>query len=579
MADKLNISNLEFDGIKSNIKEYLRSQNEFTDYDFDGSGMSVMLDVMAYASHYMGYHASMAMNESFLDTATLRNSVVSHAKSLGYIPKSVSASKAIVKLTFDTENSNPSVIIIPKGTKFLSNINGNSTEFVTTETINVYGDESGEFSVEITISQGSLKNIDFGNWYENKRFMIEDPTCDRETIVMLNNWINNQLLSELTPTSQVFFIQEGLDQVTEIYFGNGIFGRKPSLSSNISISYLSTIGFEGNYTSTIKEQIFSLETTIDNIYNESRVIVDTVNISSLGSEAEGTNSIKMTAPRAYERQDRAVTAEDYKTILIEKYPNIDSISVWGGEDNDPPQYGAVFISIKPKHGLELSPLTKQSLTKDILSKYNMLAITPIIVTPEYTYLDVETTVKYNPLKTSSSAGDIQTKIISDIKLFIESEISQFKVTLRYSQLTNTIDSSDKSISNNLTNIKMYKKFFIQASNTTGNYIFKFNNAIKPGTAVSSVFGSTVNSTQYALLDDGQGSILLYDIVSENFLSTDQGTIDYETGIIELIGFNPSVDNNTVISLYGTPQTNDIVAERNNLLVLNNSKVTMVSLQN
>jgi hypothetical protein len=171
------------------------------------------------------------------------------------------------------------------------------------------------------------------------------------------------------------------------------------------------------------------------------------------------------------------------------------------------------------------------------------------------------------------------KIIEDIEKFIESEISQFKVTLRYSQLTNTIDSADESISNNLTTIKMYKKFFVQSSNTTGNYIFKYNNAIKPGTAVSSVFGSSVNSTQFALLDDGQGNILLYDIVSEVFINTEQGTIDYETGTIELVGFNPILDNNTVISLYGTPQTNDIIAERNNLLVLNNSKVTMVSLQN
>jgi hypothetical protein len=579
MAGKLDISNLEFDGIKSNIKNYLRSQDTFKDYDFEGSGMSVMLDVMAYTTHYVGFHANMAMNESFLDTATLRNSVVSHAKALGYIPKSVSASEAIIKLTFNTDGANPTSISIPIGTKFITNINGSSTEFVTTETTNVYPDDAGDFYAEIRVKQGSLKTIGFGLWYDGKKIAINDKTCDRESIIMDEGWTNNQMLSELSPTSKTFFIQEGLDGATEIYFGNGIFGQIPTTTTEITIKYLSTKGSGGNYTSTIQDQTFTIESTIDQIYDESRVSVDTINISSLGSDEESTSSIKMTAPRAYERQGRAVTAEDYKTILLEKYPNIDSISVWGGEDNDPPQYGAVFISIKPKHGLELSPITKKKLTDDILSKYNMLAINPIITAPEYTFLDVETSVKYNPLTSTKSSGEIQSKIIEDIEKFIESEISQFKVTLRYSQLTNTIDSADESISNNLTTIKMYKKFFVQSSNTTGNYIFKYNNAIKPGTAVSSVFGSSVNSTQFALLDDGQGNILLYDIVSEVFINTEQGTIDYETGTIELVGFNPILDNNTVISLYGTPQTNDIIAERNNLLVLNNSKVTMVSLQN
>ncbi len=577
---QLNISDLEFDKVKDNIKVFLKSQDEFTDYDFEGSSISVMLDVMAYTTHYMGYYTNVAMNESFLDTATLRNSVVSHAKTLGYIPNSVTASEAIIKLTFNTTGQNPPVIVIDRGTSFISVINGISLNFVSMETVNVYPDEANDFSAEIRVHQGKLMSLDFGAYGDNvmKSFIIQDPTCDRDTLTMADAWVNNQHLSELNPTSKVFFVQEGLDKVTEIYFGNDIFGKIPSDDDNISVSYLSTVGSEGNYSSSLSNQVFSLETTIGEVYDENRVGIETINISSLGSEAESTATIKMTAPRSYERQNRAVTAEDYKTILLEKYPNIDSISVWGGEDNDPPQYGAVFISIKPKHGLELSPITKDKLTKDILSKYNMLAINPIITTPEYTYLDIETTVKFDPLKTSLSSGDIQTKIIADIEDFIASEISQFKVTLRYSQLTNTIDNAEMSISNNLTTVKMYKKFFIQASNTTGNYIFKFNNAIKPGTAVSSVFGNVINSTQYALLDDGQGNILLYDIVSEVFANTSQGTIDYENGVIELIGFNPSLDNNTVISLYGTPQTNDIIATRNNLLVLNNSKVTMVSLQ-
>ena len=415
---------------------------------------------------------------------------------------------------------------------------------------------------------------------ETQSFFIEDIKCDRATITMTINekpWENNQNLSELSGESPVYFLQEGLDGVTEIYFGNGIFGKVPLDLASIKITYLATDGATGNYTSTITEQVFALESTIDSVYTSGQVTVNTVDVSSLGSEPESTENIKETAPRAYERQDRAVTAEDYKTILIEKYPNIESIAVWGGEDNDPPQYGAVFICIKPKYGLELSPLTKQKLTEDILSKYNMLAINPIITAPEYTYIDVESIVKYDPVLTSLSASEVQTKIIADIAAFFEAEVSQFRVIMRYSKLGNTIDAADPSISNNLTSVKFYKKFYIQASNTVGNYIFRYDNPITPGSAVSSVFGNTETSTQYALLDDGQGNILLYDIVNELFLNTEQGTIDYENGIIELIGFRPVLDTNSVISLYATPQSNDITAIRSNLLVLNQSSVTMQSI--
>jgi len=578
----LNLSNLEFDGIKKNIKEFMSGQDEFIDFDFEGSGMSVLLDVMAYTTHYMGFHTNMAINESFLDTATLRNSVVSHAKALGYVPKSAVSAEAIVKLTFDTTGTDPAYIIVEKGTQFVSSINGVPLPFTNLNTVNIFADEGGEFSGEIKLSQGTLKGLQwiFDATSDTQKFIISDPGVNRDTISMVIEdwpWENNQILSELNGDSRVFFFQEGLDGVTEIYFGNGLFGKRPADEQLINVVYLSTKGDAGNYVSTVQEQVFALESTIAGAYTASTVLVETVDISSLGSQQETTQSIKETAPRAYERQDRAVTAEDYKTILVEKYPNIEAIAVWGGEENDPPQYGAVFICIKPKHGLELSPLTKTKLTDEILSKYNMLAINPIITAPEYTYIDVDATVKYDPVLTPLSAGEVQTKIISEISDFFEAELTQFKVTLRYSRLINTIDSTDVSISNNLTTIKIYKKFFIEASNTVGNYIFRFDNAITAGSSVSSVFGNTIASTQFALLDDGQGNILLYDIANEQFLNTEQGTIDYENGVIELIGFNPVLDTNTVISLYATPQSNDITAIRNNLLVLENSNISMLSI--
>jgi hypothetical protein len=576
---QLNISALDFGDIKNNLKEFMKSQDEFTDHDFDASGMSVLLDVMAYTTHYMGYYSNMALNESFLDTASLRNSVVSHAKTLGYIPKSITSSEAIIKLSFDISGYDPTFIPVEKGTTFTTIVNGSSQQFTTLETINIFPDEIGDFSGEVKVNQGVIKTIQwiFDAGDENQKFLIQDSGCDRSTLKLSVNaipWINNQRLSELLPDSLTYFIQEGLDSVTEIYFGNNIFGKIPRDALPVDVEYLSTEGEVANYTSTIHDQTFSLDTTINGIYDSNRVSIETINISSMGSPMEATESIRTTSPKSYERQNRAVTAEDYKTILLEKYPNIDSISVWGGEDNDPPQYGAVFISIKPKHGLELSPLTKEKLTKEVLSKYNILAVNPIIVAPEYTYIDIDTTIKYDPLLTSASTGEIQTIVMNNVQQFFDDEIGQFKVNLRFSKLTQTIDASDKSISNNLTSLKIYKKFYTQSSNTVGNYIFKFNNKINPGSAVSSVFGNTVDGSQMALLDDGQGNMLLYDIISEGFINTTQGTIDYDSGIIELNGFNPVLDINTVISLYATPKTNDIYTLRNNLLVLNATNVTL-----
>jgi hypothetical protein len=576
---QLKVSELEFDKVKGNIKDFLRGQDEFTDYDFEGSGMSVMLDVMAYTTHYMGFHANMAINESFLDTATLRNSVVSHAKAIGYTPLSITSAEAIIKLTFNTYGQDPTFIPIDKGTTFTSNVNGISHQFVALETVNVFPDESGDFSSEIKVHQGVLMNTSWV-YAENAAYIIADPGCDRKTISTIvdgSAWSNNQQLSTLVPGSLTFFLQEGLDGVTELYFGNGIFGRIPKIGDVITSQYLSTKGESGNYTSTIQDQVFSINNTIAGVYDSDKINIETINISNLGDAQESVDSIKHAAPKSYERQNRAVTAEDYKSILLEKYPNIDSISVWGGEDNDPPQYGAVFISIKPKHGLELSPLTKKYLTKDILSEFNMLAINPIIVTPEYTYIDIETLVSYDTLKTSLSSGEIQAKVISAVDKFFSDEITEFKVNLKFSKLTRVIDDSENSISNNSTSLKVYKKFYIQSSNTIGNYTFKFNNKLNPGSIVSSVFGLEADGSSMALLDDGQGNVLLYDIIAEGFVNTSQGTIDYENGIIELNGFNPTIDVNTVISLYATPKSNDIFTLRNNLLVLNSTNVTLETL--
>lgn len=579
---QLNVSSLEFDDIKKNLKSFLKDSDRVLDYDFDGSSMSIFLDVMAYTTHYMGFHANMAINESFLDTAVLRNSVVSHAKNLGYIPTSARGANAIINLTFNmTGIDSPNYIVVERGTGFTSTVQGATIPFVTLETFNIFPDETGDFSGEIEVFQGTIQEI---SWVydansEVQKFLIEDIKCDRSVLKLTVNevpWERNPSLSQIDNKSLAYFVQEGLDNVTEIYFGDAMFGKSPQHNEIVKVSYLSTSGSQGNYTSTIRDQYFSINTAIAGTYDESRIVITTSSISSNGAEFERTDSIRHNAPKSYERQDRAVTAADYKAILLEKYPNIDSIAVWGGEDNDPPQYGAVFISIKPKYGLELSPLSKEKIKDDILSQFNILAVNPLIVLPEYTFVDISSEVKYYATKTSKSSSEVQTSVTNSINEFFETELGKFNASLHYSHLTGLIDDADVSINSNLTTIKFSKKFYIQTSNTTGNYIFKFSNAIVPGSVVSSLFGSSVAGTSMALLDDGQGNVLLYDTINKGFINTSIGTIDYENGIIQLVGFNPTIDTSTSISLSCKPLTNDIHTLRNNIIILNKTNITMTA---
>ncbi len=577
---QLNVSSLEFDDIKKNLKTFLKDNKRVIDYDFDGSSMSIFLDVMAYTTHYMGFHANMAINESFLDTAVLRNSVVSHAKNLGYIPTSTQGASSILQLSFNmTGIDAPKYIIIDKGTAFTSTVQGKALPFVALETFNIFPDETGDFSGEVEVFQGTIEDV---SWTylsdsESQKFWIQDIKCDRSTIKLTVNevpWVKGLTLSQIDNSTTAYFVQEGLDNVTEIYFGDAMFGRKPQNNEIIRASYLRTSGEQGNYTSTIRDQGFSLNTAIAGVFDESRVIVSVVSASANGREFETIDSIRHTAPKSYERQDRAVTADDYKSILLEKYPNIDSIAVWGGEDNDPPQYGAVFISIKPKYGLELSPLAKETIKNDILRQYNILAVNPLIVLPEYTFVDVTSDVKYRATQTSKSSSEVQTIITENITNYFEESLGKFESTLHFSQLTKLIDDSETSVNSNLTSVKFSKKFYLQTSNTTGNYIFKFNNALIPGSVVSSLFGSSIAGTSMALLDDGSGSLLLYDTVNKGFINTNIGTVDYETGVVQLIGFTPTIDVSSSISIGAKPLKNDINTARNNLIILNNTNIQL-----
>jgi len=567
MATNLNVSELDFDKIQTNLKTHLQAQTEFQDYNFDGSNLATLVDALAYATHYNGVYANAAVNESFLDSAQVRNSVVSHAKSIGYTPSSVTSPSATIRLVFNTATS---AVSIDKGTKFSGTYQGTSYNFVTTDAYTVTND-TGTYTIDILISQGEYFSKTY-TWVDNtnQSFVLNEVDIDRSSIDVAVNgdyWIlNEDDISNLDANSKIFFVQENQDNQTEIYFGpdSGLFGAHPSNNIAININYVRTKGADSNGCST-----FSIPGLVGG-FDATDITISTVDAASLGSDAETIEDIRFRAPKNYERQGRAVTSSDYKAIISDRFGDVEAINVWGGEENDPPKYGKVLISIKPTVGDELSPITKARIIDEILKPYNIVAITPEILSPDYLYVLVKSNIKYNKALTSKSAGEISAVVEDAITAQFTADLKEFGSVLRYSRLISAIDSSEDAISSNITTVEMSRRFRQEEANTSGIYELPYYNALIPGTIVSSTIVKT-GGNEFALMDDGLGKMTLYNITTSGFENTDIGEVDYTSGKVSLAGFTTDIDDNQVISMYGAPVDTDISSNKN-LLVLFDSAV-------
>lgn len=479
----LQITNLDFGSIKSSLRSFLQQQDTLKDYNFEGSALSVLLDVLSYNTQYNAYYLNMAANEMFLDSAVQRGSVVSHAKLLNYVPHSAVAPKATVTLTVNQVSD--STLTLPKFTPFISEaINGVNYTFVTTDatTVNVSGNTA--IYQDLVLSQGipaSVSTVYNSSSNPKQIFEIPDSTVDTGTIVVtvqestsnLNFETYNQASDymSLTPSSQVYFLQEGMNGNYQIYFGDGIIGKSLNNNNVVNITYITTKG-----TAAFGANSFTITASVGGYSNTT---TSSVLAASNGSDKESVDSIKFSAPKAYAAQGRAVTKEDYIYLIQNNSKNIpiDSVSVWGGEENVPPVYGQLFCAIKPSGGFTLTPTQKESIINDVIKPISVLTVVPTIVDPDYTYVKINSTVLYDPKKTTSTAGQIKNAVIGKISSFTASTLNTFNSTFKMPELISTIQTADSSIITNESIIKLQKKIYPKL-NTKSTYKLDFGVKLK-----------------------------------------------------------------------------------------------------
>lgn len=486
----LRVAELDFDTIKQNLKEYLGSQAEFTDYDFEGSGMSVLLDILAYNTHYMGYYLNMISNEMFLDTSQIRGSAISHAKLINYVPESAHGALAKVNITVtpsDSEDQDADIITLDKYTNFLgADIDGVNYNFVTLYS-NTIGKVSGSFSfANVMLKQGEVVNRQYlMNYATNqyRRFNIPSANVDLDTLTITvqasttdtssEAYVLADDITELTGNSKVYFVEEDVDETYTFYFGDNIIGKKPADGSVINATYLDVSGSVANNIST-----FALADAIADEYTNN-VSITTVNGSYSGTDKETISKLKFRAPYAYTAQNRAVTKLDYETIITKDYNNIDSVSIWGGEENDPVTYGKVYISLKTSGNYTLTNLEKENIKDSLIRNRNVVTVTPEIVDPVYVYILLSGQVYYNPSETNKTAGEIDNLVTAAVSDYQTSNLDRFESVFRKSKLQSVIEAAEPSITGSDIDVYVQRRIEITTGQTK-TYEVDFNMPLHKG---------------------------------------------------------------------------------------------------
>ena len=594
MATKLEISELDFDGIKANLKTFLSQQNEFTDYDFEGSGMSTLLDVLAYNTHYLGYNANMLANEMYLDSADLRSSVVSLAKQVGYTPTSCTSSTATIDVLVN--DASGASLTMSRGTKFTTTVDGQSYSFVNNSDASITPTDGVYKFSNLTIYEGSYLNYKYTASTSDidQRFIIPNDSVDTTTLTVkiqesssdatTNTYTLATGITGLDSTSKVYFLQEVEGGRFEVYFGDGVTGKAIEDGNIVILDYIN-----GNRDAPNGATTFSLSGTIGGF---SSATITTVSNASGGTGLESITSIKYNAPRDYSAQDRAVTAEDYKTLVKSLYANAQAVQVYGGEDAETPDYGKVYISIKAKSGSNLTTATKESLVQS-LKQYAVASVTPVIIDPETTYITLVVSFKYNSNLTTKDVSTLQTNVLTKVASYNNDTLEDFAGMFRYSKLIEAVNDADTSILSNITTVKMYK-YFTPTLNSGIKYTLSYNNALynphsghnSSGGGVISSSGFKVNNdsslNEHFLDDDGAGNLRLYYLSGTTRVYTDTtyGTINYSTGEVVLTSAHiTSISNvdgatSTQIRVFATPSSNDIVPVRNQVLSIDTSNSTI-----
>ena len=558
---KLEVTDLDFDDIKTNLKKFLRQQDQFADYDFEGSAMSSLLDVLAYNTHYNAVYANVLANEMFLDSADLRNSIVSHAKHVGYTPRSATSPYADVNLVVN--NASGSTLTAAQGTTFTTTVDGTSYNYIVKEDTTITP-ASGVYTFSnLKIYEGTLVTnkytVDTSD--ANQRFLIKNDFADTTTLqVKVQNSSTDTTtttytlstdLANVSSSSTVYYLEGAEDEQYEVKFGDGVLGKALSTGNIVSLVYIVTNG----------------------------------------ADPESPASIRFNAPKQYATQNRAVTAKDYESKVKTIYSNAKSVQVWGGEDNETPVYGRVYISINPVAGATLTEATKSDIITQ-LKDFNVASITPVIEDPETTFIQPTVTVRYDAKSTTNTAASIKSLVQTAITNFNTDNLQEFDQVFRHSKFIETVNKSDTSILSNITTIKLHKSFTATLASST-TYTINFNNAFyNPHSGHNASSGGILSSTSfkisgdttndYFLNDDGEGNVRLYYVAGgvNVYTNNSLGTIDYTNGKIVLNSLNvTSVGNvdgatSTAVRLTVIPNSVDVVPVRNQVLQIDETNTTV-----
>ena len=523
MAEPLQVTELDFDQIKQNLKTYLKGQSEFTDYDFEGSGLSVLLDILAYNTHYNAYYLNMVANEEFMDTALLRDSVISHAKVLGYVPYSRKAPRATINFVVNTNVDDDISLTIPKGFTFLSNeIDGISYNFVTLEETRVTKSATDFTFLNLPIYEGQLVTYNYTldqTTNPKQLFSLPDTNVDTSTLtVSVRSSISNtdsevytlaSDASTATTTSTVFYLQENRGEKYAIYFGDGVIGKKLPNGAVVSITYLITNGTASNKAN----NFVATGVLADSLGNpQTDFTITPVSEAAGGAERESVDNIKFAAPLQYTTQNRLVTFSDYESYILKNYPSIESISVWGGEEEVPPKFGIVYIALKPKQGYYLSNTEKQRINDEVIQPKAIVAIQTVFRDPEYLYLVISPTVTYSSNKTTLTETQLKTTIRNAILNYKTTNLDKFESQFILSKVQDAIDSVDtNSIIGSSVSVRLQKRF-TPTLNASVPYTINFNAPLRRGT-----IGNKLTSTLFTVADSrGIDREVQFDEIPQSF---------------------------------------------------------------
>ena len=581
----INLVDLDFNAIKTSLKNHLSTQSKFKDYDFDGSNINVLLDVLAYNTYLNSFYLNMVASEMFLDTAQLRDSVVSHAKELNYLPRSFRSAYANVNISI-TPSSNVLSVVIPSKTAFTARLGSNTFNFVTSDTISISNNSAGVFRANnVLIYEGSYSTDTFikNSAIPNQRFVLNNPSIDTTSIEMTvaeNSGANVYTYTQafnlfgIGANSLVFFVQSAENEQYEIVFGDDSYGRAPKSGAIIDISYRVCNG--------------ELPNGVDNFLNNSSIdshsnVSVTVNVEATsGSISESIDSIKYNAPRSFQTQERAITESDFEILLTREFPEIQAISVYGGEKESPPQYGKIFVSVKSSNYAEVPNGKKDSYIAYLRDKIP-LGFTVEITDPDYVYLYIASKVNYNPNITTLNDEQIKSRVLQKISEFNTTYLNDFNKVFRYSNFVAAIDSVDSSIINNDTVVTPFIKL-IPVVGTPTNFAIDFHaqllNTTPPGSSHTIATDHCITSTPFVsdgltveIEDDGLGNIRLVRSSGIDHVEVKKiGAIDYLTGKITITGLNVSSYTGGAIKIYANPFSMDYASTLQNVLVLSTEDV-------